>query len=220
MSTGPGNDPFSGSNTQNILLHIVSPKIVNDGSGGYTVKTDLINIDNAYINDVVTSKIGSNAGTTNQGASAIAIGDSAGTTNQGLRSVAIGYTSGNTNQGNFSVAVGGISGSTGQGVNTVAVGYGAGNSNQGANATAVGFSAGQINQGQYGVAIGYGAASTNQHANSIMINASSSAQNTTSASSCFIIPIRNLNGTGTGFNRLYYNPTTGEVAYDSTQSYP
>ena len=48
MSTGPGHDPFSGSNTRNILLHIVSPKIVNDGSGGYTVKTDLINIDNVY----------------------------------------------------------------------------------------------------------------------------------------------------------------------------
>lgn len=50
MSTGPGNDPFSGSNTQNILVHIVSPKIVNDGSGGYTVKTDLINIDHIYSN--------------------------------------------------------------------------------------------------------------------------------------------------------------------------
>jgi hypothetical protein len=49
MSTGPGNDPFSGSNTRNILQHVISPKIVNDGSGGYTVKTDLINIDNAYI---------------------------------------------------------------------------------------------------------------------------------------------------------------------------
>jgi hypothetical protein len=48
MSTGPGNDPFSGSNTQNILVHLVSPKIVNDGSGGYTVKTDLINIDHIY----------------------------------------------------------------------------------------------------------------------------------------------------------------------------
>ena len=48
MSTGPGNDPFSGSNTRNIISHIVSPKIVSDGSGGYTVKTDLINVDNLY----------------------------------------------------------------------------------------------------------------------------------------------------------------------------
>jgi hypothetical protein len=49
MSTGPGNDPFSGSNTRNILNHIISPKIVSDGSGGYTVQTDLINIDHIYV---------------------------------------------------------------------------------------------------------------------------------------------------------------------------
>lgn len=48
MSTG-GNDPFSGSNTRNLLQHIISPKIVSDGSSGYGVKTDLINIDNVYI---------------------------------------------------------------------------------------------------------------------------------------------------------------------------
>lgn len=53
MSTGPGNDPFSGSNTRNILLHLVSPKIVNDGSGGYTVKTDLINVDNIYTTGLI-----------------------------------------------------------------------------------------------------------------------------------------------------------------------
>lgn len=49
MSSGPGNDPFSGSNVRNILNHVISPKVINDGSGGYTVKTDLINIDNIYI---------------------------------------------------------------------------------------------------------------------------------------------------------------------------
>jgi hypothetical protein len=52
MSTGPGNDPFSGSTTRKILQHIVSPKIVNDGSGGYTVKTDLINVDQAFAESV------------------------------------------------------------------------------------------------------------------------------------------------------------------------
>jgi hypothetical protein len=51
MSTGPGNDPFSGSNTRNILNHIISPKIVSNGTGGFTVKTDLINIDHVYSND-------------------------------------------------------------------------------------------------------------------------------------------------------------------------
>lgn len=47
--TTPGNDPFSGTNTRNILQHVISPKIVSDGSTGYAVKTDLINIDNAYV---------------------------------------------------------------------------------------------------------------------------------------------------------------------------
>jgi hypothetical protein len=44
----PGNDPFSGTNTQNILQHLISPKIVSDGSSGYTVKADLINVDHIY----------------------------------------------------------------------------------------------------------------------------------------------------------------------------
>ena len=47
MST-PGNDPFSGTTTRNLLQHLISPKIVSDGSGGYQVKTDLINIDHIY----------------------------------------------------------------------------------------------------------------------------------------------------------------------------
>jgi hypothetical protein len=49
MSVTPGNDPFSGSNTRNILQHIISPKIVDTGSGAHAVKLDLINVDNAYI---------------------------------------------------------------------------------------------------------------------------------------------------------------------------
>lgn len=41
------NDPFANTVTvKNILNHIISPKIVKDGSGGYTTKTDLVNIDN------------------------------------------------------------------------------------------------------------------------------------------------------------------------------
>ena len=44
----PGNDPFLGTNTQNILQHLISPKVVSDGGSGYTVKTDLINIDHIY----------------------------------------------------------------------------------------------------------------------------------------------------------------------------
>lgn len=51
----PGNDPFSGSNVRNVLQHILSPKIVSDGTCGYTVKEDLINIDNIYINGNILS---------------------------------------------------------------------------------------------------------------------------------------------------------------------
>jgi hypothetical protein len=47
MATG-GNDPFFGSNVRNILEHVLSPKIVSDGGNGYTVKLDLINVDNIY----------------------------------------------------------------------------------------------------------------------------------------------------------------------------
>lgn len=58
MSTGPGNDPFSGSNTRNILNHLVSPKIVSDGSTGFTVKTDLINVDTVYTGSGVVAQRG------------------------------------------------------------------------------------------------------------------------------------------------------------------
>jgi hypothetical protein len=47
MATG-GNDPFSGSNVRSVLQHVLSPKIVSDGSGGFAVKLDLINVDNIY----------------------------------------------------------------------------------------------------------------------------------------------------------------------------
>lgn len=49
----PGNDPFSGTSTRNLLQHIISPKIISDGTGGYKVKTDLINIDKSRIDELV-----------------------------------------------------------------------------------------------------------------------------------------------------------------------
>ena len=40
-------DPFANTTTvKNILQHVISPKIVKDGNGGYVTKTDLINVDN------------------------------------------------------------------------------------------------------------------------------------------------------------------------------
>jgi hypothetical protein len=46
----PGSDPFSGTNTRNVLQNILSPKLVANATGGYDAKVDLINIDNVYMN--------------------------------------------------------------------------------------------------------------------------------------------------------------------------
>jgi hypothetical protein len=40
------SDPFANTTTvKNILQHVLSPKIVNDGNGGFRTATDLVNID-------------------------------------------------------------------------------------------------------------------------------------------------------------------------------
>jgi hypothetical protein len=50
------SDPFANTTTvKNILQHVLSPKIVSDGSGGYVTKTDLVNIDVANARNVVAS---------------------------------------------------------------------------------------------------------------------------------------------------------------------
>jgi hypothetical protein len=49
-------DPFANTTTvKNILQHVLSPKIVNDGLGGYVTKTDLVNIDVVNARNVVAS---------------------------------------------------------------------------------------------------------------------------------------------------------------------
>ena len=49
-------DPFANTTTvKNILQHVLSPKIVSDGSGGYVTKTDLVNIDIVNSRNVVAS---------------------------------------------------------------------------------------------------------------------------------------------------------------------
>lgn len=39
------SDPYAGTNTRNLLQHIISPKIVGPTGGTYSVKTDLVNVD-------------------------------------------------------------------------------------------------------------------------------------------------------------------------------
>ena len=47
------SDPYAGTVTvRNILNHIISPKIVSDGNGGYTTRVDLVNIDSIVAGSV------------------------------------------------------------------------------------------------------------------------------------------------------------------------
>jgi hypothetical protein len=49
-------DPFANTTTvKNILQHVLSPKIVNDGSGGFKTATDLVNIDAVNANRLILS---------------------------------------------------------------------------------------------------------------------------------------------------------------------
>ena len=47
ITMATGTDPFSGSNTRNLLKHVFAPKIVS-GTSGYDVKLDMVNVDNLY----------------------------------------------------------------------------------------------------------------------------------------------------------------------------
>ena len=50
------SDPYATTSTvKNIVQHVISPKIVTNGSGGYVTKTDLVNIDNAVLSGNVSS---------------------------------------------------------------------------------------------------------------------------------------------------------------------
>jgi len=129
----------------------------------------------------------------------------------GTEAVAIGK---NTNAGNYAQAIGNNAGNSGQGQGAVALGSEAGETNQGSKAVAIGNYAGETTQGANAIAIGEGAGKTNQAANSIVINASGSDLNNTTASSLVVKPIRNASGT----HQLEYNPTTGEVTYDTLAS--
>ena len=49
-------DPFENTTTvKNILQHIISPKIVSDGNGGYVTKTDIVNVDNLLFTSKATT---------------------------------------------------------------------------------------------------------------------------------------------------------------------
>jgi len=47
------SDPYAGTTTRNVLQHIISPKIVGPTGGTYSVKTDLVNVDNVYASGLI-----------------------------------------------------------------------------------------------------------------------------------------------------------------------
>lgn len=53
------SDPFSGTNTRDLLKHVFSPKIVGTTNGGYNVKVDILNVDRINITGDVIGPTGS-----------------------------------------------------------------------------------------------------------------------------------------------------------------
>jgi len=139
--------------------------------------------------------VGQLAGETSQGDYSSAFGPLAGRTNQGSNSVAIGNQAGLSNQGDYAVGIGTLAGVLTQGERGIAIGYESGRSSQGADSIAIGTKAGRGSQGN----------------NSIVLNATGVTLENTTASSLVIKPIRNASGT----HSMEYNPTTGEVTYDT-----
>jgi hypothetical protein len=191
----------------------------------------------ATITSVLTSSnvaIGLNAGSNAQSSSATAVGAFAGYDTQGIQTVAIGRAAGSTNQKQYAVAVGYSAGSEFQGAQAVAIGADAGYDTQGAQAVAIGLQAGQVSQGtktvaigsgagqntqgDSAVAIGFGAGQANQGNNSIILNATGSVLNPTTASTFTVAPVRNDVSTANVAQVLFYNTTSKEITYSNTIS--
>ena len=178
-----GTDPFSGTNTRNLLKHVFVPKIVDGVSGGYDVKLDMTNIDNIYITGSVIGPTGGSGGPTGPtgpqgilsatgtyysdylywnptgsawavGSDRVHIGKNAGVSNQAIGAVAIGNSAGYTGQLDNSVSIGTNAGYNNQGSNAVSIGTNAGGSGQSFEAIAIGNISGQFNQGADSIAIG------------------------------------------------------------------
>jgi hypothetical protein len=142
----------------------------------------------------------------------IALGKETGVTNQAYGGIAIGPYSGRTDQDARAVAVGTSAGRNSQGTKAVAIGDAAGYATQGTDAVAIGVQAGETSQGESAIAIGKLAGFSNQAANSIVLNATGSTVENTTASSTVIQPVRNQ----ASANVMMYNPANGELTHTAT----
>ena len=129
----PGNDPFSGSNTRNLLQHVFSPKIVQGVTGasigGYDVRVDLINIDNIYTtgtiygpNGPITGGGGA-SGTTGPTGRTGPTGPTGATGRTGPTGPGYTGSTGPTGPNGIGVGITGITGTIGVLSNAIAVGY-------------------------------------------------------------------------------------------------
>jgi hypothetical protein len=159
--------------------------------------------------------VGHAGGNSEQGAYAVAVGYQAGHTSQGANAVAVGNDAGKTEQGQYSTALGVLAGHASQGENAVAVGREAGKTSQGDATVAIGSSAGLTSQGASAIAVGNQAGVTAQGANSIILNATGSAFNATTASSFNVKPVR---GGNYAASALAYT-STGEIVEETNMHF-
>ncbi len=161
--------------------------------------------------------LGQYAGQGGQNDAAISIGlNAGGNTFQGEYAVAVGAGAGYDAQGNAAVAVGTGAGATFQGLHAVAIGTDAGATSQANRAVAVGYLAGSSGQGTAAVAIGYYAGELNQGNNSIIINATDTALQQTTANTFTVAPVRN--DVANVAEVVFYNTTSKEITYGNTIS--
>jgi hypothetical protein len=103
-----------------------------------------------------------------------------------------------------------------EGSNSIAIGSLSGNISQGTYAIAIGSTAGYYNQGRGSVAIGYLAGVTSQPSNSIILNASETQVNGSTANAFYVKPIRTDISQTTP---LYYNSSTSEIVVGDLKQY-
>ena len=145
----------------------------------------------------------------------------------GPTEIALGQNSGFDGQDADAIAVGKNAGQGGQFAAAISIGQNAGgNTTQGSSAVAIGVSAGFDAQGEFSVAVGRQAGQTSQANNSIILNATGSALNQTTANTFTVKPVRAVTSVTfaaptagsipAGFSPMYYNPTTGEIIVITT----
>ena len=192
----------AGLTTQGTTSVAIGNEAGKDTQGGYSVA------------------VGFNCGRITQGGSSVAIGNRAGETRQGATSIGIGLWSGRQDQEAKAIAIGYLAAQLRQKAEAIAIGslaaddgYSAAEGGgQGTRAIAIGTEAGKNKQGATSIAIGAFAGRNLQGANSIILNATGAQLNNTGTNRFTVKPVRDF-GTESGFKQLYYNPSTGEIAY-------